>query len=72
MSEQPMMMSAGQIATTKAPTGTSVWTPRAGHYGAVAVADAERAHRAVIEKPLDQVTGRPRGQTAPRHRVRTS
>ena len=48
MSEQPMMMSAGKIATTKAPTATSVWTPRAGHYGAVAVANAERAHRAMM------------------------
>ena len=72
MSEQPMMMSAGQIATTKAPSATSVWTPRAGHYGAVAVANAERAHRAMIEKRLDQVTARPRRPTAPRHRVRMS
>lgn len=67
MSEQPMMMSAGQIAVTNEPIARSVWTVRAGRYAAVAVAYAERAHRTTIERRLDQVTARPRRQTAPRH-----
>ena len=54
MSEQPMLISAGQAPSIEPPTGTSVWTARAGRYAAVAVANAERAHRTLVERRLDQ------------------
>lgn len=54
MSEQPMLISAGQVPAIESPSGTSVWTARAGRYAAVAVANAERAHRTIVERRLDQ------------------
>jgi hypothetical protein len=54
MSGQPMMISPGQVAGIEAPTSTSVWFERAGHYAAEAVAKAERAHERMIEKRLDK------------------
>jgi hypothetical protein len=54
MSGQPMLISPGHVSVVEAPTSTSVWVERAGHYAAQAVANAERAHQRTIEKRLDR------------------
>jgi hypothetical protein len=54
MSGPPMLISPGHVSGTEAPTATSVWVERAGHYAAQAVANAERAHQRMIEKRLDK------------------
>ena len=58
MSGQPMMISAGQVASIEGETSASVWFERAGHYAAEAVANAERVHRHRIESRLDKPTRR--------------
>ena len=54
MSGQPMLIPPGQVPVTEAPTTTSVWVERAGHYAAQAVANAERAHERMVEKRLEK------------------
>jgi hypothetical protein len=49
-----MMISPGQVSAVEAPTATSVWVERAGHYAAQAVANAERVHQRKIEERLDK------------------
>ena len=56
MSEQPMMISPGQVASSDSQTSASVWFERAGHYAAEAVANAERVQRHRIEGRLDKPT----------------